>query len=654
MKTSKRIRFASIAAFLVLIGVPSAAFAAELTASLDPTTVAVGEAARLNVTVEGQTAQPPSVPDIPGLDISPTGSSSRVTIVNGMVNSSVSYSYLVTPTQQGTFQIAGIHQGAAKAGALTLTVDNAAAAAGRARSSASTSAPAPTPAPAPKKLRKSDLAFLRLDIPDKKLYAGQSVPITVRGYFRGGIGVTLTGPPSIDTDAFTITGLDSEPAQSQTKIKGRDFLKVTWKGLLTAVKSGSHELAVTLPATVQYREAVQRPQRRRTSSWQSRQRALFDQMMKGAFDDDQFDKLASAMFDDPFFDDSGFEPVFGKVLTRDLDLTTRKATTTVAPLPAAGRPADFGGAVGTFDVAATLDHSQLVAGEPATLDVTVSGSGNFASVRGATLAEAAGWKAYTPHATFEPKNALGFEGKKTFEQAVTASDAGQTALPEVSFSYFDPDLEKYVTKTAPPIAVTVAEGETAKPVNAGAVLDLREPHPDAGPSFRDAVGPGVSTLARGGVPASIPLTALGLLLGALLSAISLRVGRSEWWSEHARRRTWRRAARRSRKQMSKAAASSDADAFFASARRAIQYRLAVVWDVTPESITTREVSSRWPDAPADVLQVFRLADASEFSNATPSNQNLDDWAKRVDAVLGALPRPPRRDDTSIPAAKVSS
>ena len=46
------------------------------------------------------------------------------------------------------------------------------------------------------------------------------------------------------------------------------------------------------------------------------------------------------------------------------------------PLPQEGRPADFGGLVGDFTLAATVEPLELKAGESATLTATVRGRGN--------------------------------------------------------------------------------------------------------------------------------------------------------------------------------------------------------------------------------------------------------------------------------------
>lgn len=626
---------------LVGLAIPSVASAGELSARIVPPTVSVGQSARLEVSV-GQSAQsngaamPPSVPDVDGLRIARVGQSTRMSIVNGVTSASTAYVYRVTPTRAGSFQIAGIRQGNAVADPVTLTVTNGPpATAGQ-----STAAPAPV-APAPAARSGGKLAFIRLSLPDKRLYAGQSVPVVVRGYFRGGTGVTLNGPPTIDTDAFTISGLDANPSQTHTVINGQNYLAVTWRGLLTAVKPGSHDLSVTLPATIQYQDAAPRPP---MMNLRKQRQDLFDKLFQDdPFGDDPFAggdpfaDLRNQMMNGSLFDDPDFEQAFGRVVTRDMTLTTRDEQTRVVPLPAAGRPANFTGAVGNFDVKASLDRTDLTAGEPATLDVTVSGSGNFSQVTAPAIGDQAQWKAYAPKVTFDASDKAGFTGDKTFEQSVVAQRGGDLQFPPVSFSYFDPDAGRYVTKTTAAIPTQVAAAADTSGDNAGAILDLHDTPATTAPRLRAEAGRLIPTLSDGGIPGWLRPTALGLVLLGLLTALLLRLQRSAAADQRRRLRSIRQTARDAERQMKHAAAHHDAETFFRCARRAVQYELGAAWQVTPESITEAELVQRWPSAPGDLREVFRLADQTEYFHRAPANVDLAQWSARLDGQLRGLP-----------------
>ena len=74
---------------------------------------------------------------------------------------------------------------------------------------------------------------------------------------------------------------------------------------------------------------------------------------------------------DNFFNDtfSGFSS------SRPLTLTTDPIDLHVNALPRAGKPTDFTGLVGTFQMTSTLEPASLKAGESATLTIQVKGRG---------------------------------------------------------------------------------------------------------------------------------------------------------------------------------------------------------------------------------------------------------------------------------------
>jgi hypothetical protein len=95
----------------------------------------------------------------------------------------------------------------------------------------------------------------------------------------------------------------------------------------------------------------------------------------------------------------------------------------------------------------------------------VSGSGNFDRVDTAMLEHLDQWKTYPPKSTFAGGDAVGYQGEKSFEQALIASVAGPQTLPPLRFSYFDPVARRYATLTSVPLRVTItpALGDISAP-----------------------------------------------------------------------------------------------------------------------------------------------------------------------------------------------
>ena len=75
--------------------------AAEVTATLDPAQVAVGESAELTVTVNGSSTSAPYLPEIAGLDIEHVGQATQVQIINGAMSASSVHTYQIARSRDG-------------------------------------------------------------------------------------------------------------------------------------------------------------------------------------------------------------------------------------------------------------------------------------------------------------------------------------------------------------------------------------------------------------------------------------------------------------------------------------------------------------------------------------------------------------------------
>ncbi len=227
-------------------------------------------------------------------------------------------------------------------------------------------------------------AFVKLDVrPEpgaRGLFVGQAVPVTIRAYFLGGMGVTLNGLPRITSDAFVLSDLSDKPRQAAIQARGLPYTSLTWTGVLTAVKAGEEKIGIELPVSLTYREAP-RP----------RHVARPDQTDDDSGDDQSSaDPFASILKQSPFAGDPFFAQMFngrdpfqgalddvaGSVRQREITLRDQSGALRVID-PPPGAPAGFTGAVGTFEVGATLAGDTFRAGEPTTLRLSVRGRGSF-------------------------------------------------------------------------------------------------------------------------------------------------------------------------------------------------------------------------------------------------------------------------------------
>ncbi len=132
----------------------------------------------------------------------------------------------------------------------------------------------------------------------------------------------------------------------------------------------------------------------------------------------------------------------------------------VKPLPEVGKPENFSGAIGTYDVRVTTGSSNTISlNEAYTLGMTIYGAGDLKQIQAPDLGlNPEIFDLYEPKTSekvYENKGKI--SGTKTFEYVFLPKKTGNfTVAP--SFSYFDPQLSEYVTKIPDTIAFRVVRG----------------------------------------------------------------------------------------------------------------------------------------------------------------------------------------------------
>jgi hypothetical protein len=144
-------------------------------------------------------------------------------------------------------------------------------------------------------------------------------------------------------------------------------------------------------------------------------------------------------------------------------LESNPVTLTVVPLPAAGKPADFSGAVGrSLSVARTVRPASGKAGEALNVDVAVSGRGNVALWPALDLTWPGGVRAYVDKVDDQLATTAGLlGGTKTFRHLAVPDSTGVIVLGALRYPYFDLDTRSYRVATAPATAVTIAAASEA-------------------------------------------------------------------------------------------------------------------------------------------------------------------------------------------------
>jgi hypothetical protein len=397
----------------LLLGSGAQVCAATFTASLDRDTIALGESATLSLTFEGgQPPNAPEIPDIPGLQVSYVGPSSQFSFINGQTSSTVTHHFTLTPQKIGEFIIP----------VLTADVDG----------QQLTSQPMKLTVTQPETPATADVdsgsqvAFMKLELPEKKFYPGEVVTAQLRVYLRDDVqnfgNFQFTAMP---TDGFTV-GKMAQGSTQRAQIGGRTYSIIPLAITLTVVKTGTLSIGPVTASAV-----IVLPSSDRSGN------SFFQQFG----------------IRDPFNNFGGEQ----KQITLAIDPLNVESL----PLPAENVPAGFNGAVGDYTMTVTAGPTNVTVGDPITVRVQISGHGALDSL---TLPSQTAWqnfKTYPPTSKVETTDQLGLEGTKTFEEIVTPQNTDVHELPPFSFSFFDPERNTYRTLTQPSVQLVVHPGGAA-------------------------------------------------------------------------------------------------------------------------------------------------------------------------------------------------
>ena len=383
--------------------------------------VYVGAPFAFQVRVSG--SESPEKPDLSGLTgfrVEEMGGSQNsnqsVTIVNGRMNRVVErgyiFNYRLTAAQEGTFTIPAI------------TV--------RAEGQTARTQPIQMRAIPP---AESEDFKLRISLSESQAYVGQPVTMRVTWYVGKNVRDFNFSVPVLEDKRFDVIEQPVQPdpdkhvripvdggqiiaEKGRGELDGRDFLTVSFERILIPKQGGS----ITLPQATVSGQAIKGYQRRR-----------------GGFDS--------------FFDDDVFG--FGREAVYEAFVVpSNRPSLRVLDLPPAGRPDNFSGLVGDYQISASAAPADVAVGDPITVTIRVSGPGYLGRVQLPPLNEqpllARDFKIPDEMASGQVRGA-----GKEFTQTFRALDSDVVAIPPIELSFFDPKSGRYETAHTEPIPLHV-------------------------------------------------------------------------------------------------------------------------------------------------------------------------------------------------------
>lgn len=578
------------------------------TASLSRNVTTVGAPVVLTITVSGaRGADAPRSINVEGLIIQYAGQSTSVQMRNFDISAEVTHSYRIVPRTTGEFTIPAqniiVGNQRLRTNPVTLT------ARGRSSGSAQT-VPPPAPGvtqfePDSGELSLDDLANADLIVPKSTVYVGEAVPIELRFYFDATTDFRANQGPQLPAEGFTLEPFP-EPRQEDTTRQNRRMSQVTFQSVITPVKTGELDLG---PASMEVTASIRRAR-------------------------PNLPHLADQFFNDPFFNRS-YSPFTSQ---EELTIQTGSEKLTVKPLPRDGQPEEFSGSVGQFAMEGSAGARKVAIGDPVTYRIMIRGRGNFARMDAPILETGSGWRAYPPSDKFVKDDTLGVSGTKTFEYQVVPTDNVES-LPPVSFSYFDPNREKYVTLNSEPIPIEVEGQPIAAASPALQAAPAVAPSPEATDQTSEPAD--ILGLATEGGPwdrSFVPLYqrpefyyAQAIPALALLGLIALGSYR-RWSSDSAARRDDVLRAQRSRSLAELQKAGLARAEFYSLAVRTLQAETARRTGAVPETVHAAEVlacASLDEGTIAGLRRIFSAYDESAYSGA---DQATPDQGERNEVV----------------------
>ncbi|MBL8749169.1 MAG: BatD family protein [Planctomycetes bacterium] len=396
-----------------------------------PATLRLGDSARVTIRVEGRGADPrtPTLPVVAGLrmQISPPSRSSYTFFDGRTMTERVGVEYQLTlqPTQEGEFVVPPftIWTGTRDQSTKELRLD------------------------VRRDLRGEDLAWLDVKVEPQRVYVHEPIRVTVDFGVQQGLRLVQdrlsNGQIYTDVEVQAPWLVDfpgGEPIEPP-RPPGELAIVVLQRTPVLATREGSHERNGERWQRFTFERSFlpTRLGRIELSAPMLRYHRLVREGQPDIFGGRRGQQS------DNFF-------VYGKPITLD-----------VLPIPEAGRPTPYYGAVGRFTIAATLDKDTVRVGNSVKLTLTVRGDGNFEFLRLPPLDQIEGFH------KLGQAEAVRDADKVVVTYDLTPLSVDVKAVPPIAWNWFDttPGVEKFVeVKTASlPLHVTpLANGETLAPL----------------------------------------------------------------------------------------------------------------------------------------------------------------------------------------------
>lgn len=575
---------------IILITQAFAANDIEFELAFEPSELSLGRRGLLNVTVSGiQNTAAPNLPTVDGLIIRSLGSQQSIQMINGKTSMHLTFSFTVTPQRAGEFTIPSFDW---DINGKKYPV------------SSPTSKLKVLPQGTPPADQDSQALNLKIDLSKNNIFVGQMLPINISLHVPMNLPARIITNPTIESNDFINYGYKNDPTVNIEVIDGIKKQVASYQSYITPLKSGD--------LTIQYIMSllVQRP---RTSINQSR--------MSG---------------------NNFFDSLFGSAIishTEEVDISSVPTSIKVNPLPTQGKPDSFTGAIGEFkieSISATPEKAQV--GDPITLKMAISGSGNFERISPPALDIKGNWKSYTPKSIFNTKDDFGFTGTKVFEYIIIPQDDRINETPTITFSFFNPQTGLYSELISNPIALEITPASETpitsfpgSPIPTSNITQSAPKEPELLPIKLEITHSVKTQRPLMTLPFFMPsLLGVTILIAGLLTLIKKQKLKRKKDAEYLRRIRIEKAIQHNLQKVKQAYAKRSAKEFYHAATHVLLEIVAKEHQRSSQSLQAEEVINFFKekhlseDSLSFINTLFQTADILKFSGVqNNNNQNLN-------------------------------
>lgn len=396
----------------------------KFTASVNKTTIGTGEVLEVtfSINANGDRFAPPA---FGGFQVvgGPNVSNS-VSMINGVTSASIAYGYDLVPTKEGELTIgpATIMSGGRPYSTAPIKIKVVKGQGGQVGQQAQQQSSNGPDSRNIQKGRVSDISkslFLRAEVDKTTAYMGQQIMMNLRLYTR--VNIANGEPEKIpDLNGFYSQEIKNNNPNAQWRTEILNGVRYNVTDIKQTILFPEHEGNITIEPSIM--NFIVRQQAASSSG-------------------DPFDA---------FF--GGYEDVKYKVKSTPVVIH-------VKPLPQAGKPAEFTGAVGKFNIEASLDKNDVKANDAINYTIKVSGTGNLKLLKPINPTFPADFEKYEPKITDTiTENASGSSGNRKYTFLLIPRHQGDFTIDPVKFAFFNPATGRYVSLSTPAFHIKVAKG----------------------------------------------------------------------------------------------------------------------------------------------------------------------------------------------------